>query len=284
MKLYIVMLLSILFYSCKLKQSQNINDIINSKRSSNTHVYQVNEVDNYYNFKNDSLFDKNSNKPFSGSIEIIGDLNYTKDDGTLVEIQTTLAFFKFKDGAFEGNQLYSVGKKKNTLFIYSPIIYNLDMQEDIDFKEVEDNVYSDFSIKGFGTTKRYQYINRKDFDPIKITAFWPNGNKIYEALYEFNYVQYAYGNFPLSGYNKELLIDNNQNVEIYHYNQKLAYTGKVKNGRMISDGLYFDFKGVKTDSSFFEMPRGVGLKASKVKEIELNIDDDVYKFYRKYFR
>jgi hypothetical protein len=279
-----IILSAICVLSCNTKGVSSVDDVVNSFNISDAKVYTERQLFEQFILSNDSVFLRSDKSPFSGKIQILGDLEYTKSDGEFTKKETTLALFNLQKGAFVGEQLYSMKNNKVTCFIYSPIIPCLDMKEDIDFMKVNEGEPSDWSISGFGFTKYYKIVNPKSYDPFNVAIFWPNGNLLFKTKFKFNDMLYAWATSSPSSYDKHLTADKKETINLFHYNGKLAYKGISNKGNVSRSGDFFDFNGNKTDSVGFAMPCGTNLRQVSADKIDFNLDDKYYKCFRKFFR
>ncbi len=288
--------LPFLLLACNNKK--NINDQFSSLRSNNNILLTLDECHSKFRLYNDSVFSRESLLPYTGSIEILGTVRYTDENGVFMEKQSTIALFSIKNGAFNGKQIYTVvyeegissgSLSSNNVFIKSEIPKNWDMIKGVDYKEANKNEPHNYMITKFGYPFYYQINNLKKLSPVEIEIYWPNGNLLLKSNYAFYNINYFLANEAGFDYKKLLYPEPQLTFKIFHYNGKVAYAGKLNaNGTISSSGEYFNLYGSKTesDSSHFQAPLGaIGHETNFniVFNNDLTIKDEAFKSYRQYF-
>jgi hypothetical protein len=286
-----ILLISISLNSCT-SSNPTIDEEIKSLSNANAKTYSIKQLRENVFLENDSVYYQGDKTPYSGIIQVIGNYEYTKPDGEIAEKQGILAVFNIKNGAFSGEQLYSnvQNSSKMPVFLKTKIIPGLYMMPGEDFIEVNEGEPSNYSTsyrRPFETEpikKYYRIINQKQFSPIDISVFWPNGILFYKSTYTFDYWLYLWSAIDPSDYRSKLKVADNEakkNISVYHYNGNLAYKGPIENHKMTSHGSFYDFIGKKTDSTNFAIPTGKKFIASNIEYF--SIDDKLYKCYRYFF-
>lgn len=277
-----ILFISITLNSCT-SSNPSIDEEIKSLSNTNAKTYSIEQLRKNVFLKNDSVYYQGDKTPYSGIIQVIGNYEYTKPDGEIAEKQGILAIFNIKNGAFSGEQLYSNLHSKMTVFLKTKIIPGLYMEEGEDFIKVNEGEPYDYSISYPFGKKYYRIINQKQFSPIDISVFWPNGILFYKSTYTFSYLLYLWSAIHPQGFRRKLIVADNEakkNISVYHYNGNLAYRGPIEKHKMTSYGSFYDFTGQKTDSTNFAIPTGRKFISS---DFESSIDDELYKCYQSFF-
>jgi hypothetical protein len=296
MKYTIYVIILIITFSCgKTNSISNITDIItDTTKSQNEYIIYFSEKDvtktyigkvfvNYnqneekFYLSDDTLFEKdNNNKKFTGKIKIVSKILSTDKDGKQLERNVTVGLFNFKEGLFEGKQLYKVNSKTfGEIYIYTEIQPLMEMIENINYRQVGSSDKYDYKSSSFGHEYFYKIIkdNSKIFN---IDLFWSNGQPIISSNYIYSSKQYLFSNISSSGilgsqYEKILMIDSGIK-KIIHSTGEIGYLGRV------------DFEGNLKNGEFTKFENGlIGNEGKTIKQLNLNLEDELFKSYRKFF-
>jgi len=278
MKKIICLILIIQSIGCS--SNQNIEESISKLKKSNSIIFTLDQIQSKLKLINDSVYNVEDNKPITGQIQVLGKYELVDENGNIQKKEGLIAMFNLKNGGFDGDQIYLSASNN---FIKTNIIPNLDMIKGIDFIQVNENESSDYF---YGYPKKFvKLINRKFIDNIEITKYYTNGNLMITGKYLFNFENFILAAIDESTswkYNdSRVLILNNEESRILHYNKKIAYLGPIIKGILDENGKFYNLKGNTVNSTNFFL--AMGNNNLKLKDIEFNIKDDEYKSFRKYF-
>lgn len=278
----------IICFSACTQSNNTVDEEIKSLTKSNTISYTQDQVHDKFYIRNDSIFLNGTTEgtTYTGTIKILGNYKTVGENGEIIEKQGITAIFNIINGAFTGEQLYSSEETREEpkYFFKAEIVPGMDMQSGIDYVEVNEDEDSDFGHRTPFGNRYYKIINYKNFEPIKISIFWSNGNLWNDGIYSFNKSWYAEADaLPL--YQKKLFYQNDKkDVNFYHYNGKLAYKGPINDaGKISSKGAFYDITGNKTDSATFVMPTGFSNSNITASKLPFDMPDEAYKCYRNFF-
>ncbi len=278
----------IICFSACTQSNITVDEEIEALTKSNTISHTQDQVNDKFYIRNDSIFLNGTTKgiPYTGTIKILGNYKTVGENGEIIEKQGIAAVFNIVNGAFTGEQLYSSEETRGEpkYFLKAEIVPGMDMQKGIDYIEVYEDENSDFGHRTRYGNRYYKIINHKNFEPIKISIFWSNGNLCNDGIYSFNKSWYAEAD-ALPRYRKELFYQNDKkDVNFHHYNGKLAYKGPINDaGKISSKGAFYDITGNKTDSATFVMPTGFSYSNITASKLPFDMPDETYKCYRNFF-
>ena len=271
----------LIIQSIGCSSNHNIEESISKLKKTNSIIYTINQIQSKLKLINDSVYNIEDSKPITGQIQVLGNYELFDENGNIQKKEGLIAIFNLKEGGFDGDQIYLCVSNN---FIKTNIVPNLDMINGIDFIQVNENENSDYS---YGYPKKFiRLINRKFIDNINISKYYTNGNLIINGKYLFNFENYILSSIDESTswkYNESrVLILNNEETRILHYNNKTAYLGPIRKGILDEKGEFYDLKGKKVNSNNFFLAMGNNNNL-KLKDIEFNIKDNEYKSFRQYF-